>query len=318
MESMQPPSKCIVVLGMHRSGTSCVGGLLNAMGAYFGPEGMDLGANAENPKGFWERQDLNWACEFALLAQGSCWWQPLPAHGRANDGVTLLKRAFAAIRQDLDAHVPWFIKDPRLCLLADVLRDELADAVYVHVLRDPVEVALSLQRRNGLGLAHALALWEMYTISALEASRNRPRLLLDYASIVAEPQRCAIELFEFLANNGMSELHALNEAQTLMWVDPKLRRHHHAGELGAYLNGVQLDLCNALERRTVLNEPAARVLSAGARVELECIARTRDHLAGNGIDNYAQFDDALLALRRRLPLYDAVLAVAHAPSSGNA
>ena len=189
MDAVTNRSDCIVVLGMHRSGTSCVGGLLNAMGAYFGPAGIDLGANAENPKGFWERQDLNWACEFALLAQDCCWWQPLAFDGRESDGIALIKRAFSTIRQDLDAHAPWFIKDPRLCLLAGALRAELEKAVYVHVVRNPIEVAFSLRRRNGLGIAHALALWEMYTIYSFEASRGRPRLLLDYDALVAQPHR---------------------------------------------------------------------------------------------------------------------------------
>jgi hypothetical protein len=42
----------VLVLGMHRSGTSMVARLLNMMGAYFAPEGTSLGANQEKPKGF--------------------------------------------------------------------------------------------------------------------------------------------------------------------------------------------------------------------------------------------------------------------------
>ena len=48
----------LIILGMHRSGTSMVTRLVNMMGAYFGPEGVSLGANDENPKGFWERRDV--------------------------------------------------------------------------------------------------------------------------------------------------------------------------------------------------------------------------------------------------------------------
>ena len=48
----------LLVLGMHRSGTSMVTRLLNMAGAYFGPEGIATEANEENPKGFWERRDV--------------------------------------------------------------------------------------------------------------------------------------------------------------------------------------------------------------------------------------------------------------------
>jgi hypothetical protein len=48
----------ILGLGMHRSGTSMVARLLNMMGAYFAPEGVEIPAYPEGPKGFWERQDV--------------------------------------------------------------------------------------------------------------------------------------------------------------------------------------------------------------------------------------------------------------------
>lgn len=47
----------LMVLGMHRSGTSVLTRVLNMMGAYFGPEGIIAATNDENPKGFWERRD---------------------------------------------------------------------------------------------------------------------------------------------------------------------------------------------------------------------------------------------------------------------
>ena len=44
----------LIVLGMHRSGTSVLARMLNLMGAYFGAEGASTGASKENPKGFWD------------------------------------------------------------------------------------------------------------------------------------------------------------------------------------------------------------------------------------------------------------------------
>ena len=61
----------ILILGMHRSGTSVVARLLNMMGAYFAPEGVSNGANEENPKGFWERQDVRALNDLVLHSAGA-------------------------------------------------------------------------------------------------------------------------------------------------------------------------------------------------------------------------------------------------------
>ena len=47
-----------IILGMHRSGTSCVTRLVNMMGAYIAPEGIEMLSQPDNPKGFWERTDV--------------------------------------------------------------------------------------------------------------------------------------------------------------------------------------------------------------------------------------------------------------------
>jgi len=63
----------LIVLGMHRSGTSSVTRLLNLAGAYFGPEGIATAPNEENPKGFWERRDVRSVCDTLLSSGGFDW-----------------------------------------------------------------------------------------------------------------------------------------------------------------------------------------------------------------------------------------------------
>ena len=62
----------ILVLGMHRSGTSMVARLLNMMGAYFAPQGVQMPAHPENPKDFWERQGVLLCIR--LLRSANCEW----------------------------------------------------------------------------------------------------------------------------------------------------------------------------------------------------------------------------------------------------
>ncbi len=64
----------IVVLGMHRSGTSCVGELLAAMGAYLGPRGMGTTGTVDNPHGPFERRDLRRLCHLILKQARTDWW----------------------------------------------------------------------------------------------------------------------------------------------------------------------------------------------------------------------------------------------------
>ena len=60
---------------------------------------------------------------------------------------------FRNIVFQLDAHRPWVMKEPRLCLLLPVLRPVLEAPVYVHVTREPLEIAESLAARNGFPVA---------------------------------------------------------------------------------------------------------------------------------------------------------------------
>jgi len=65
----------IVVLGMHRSGTSAVTRVLNLMGCWAGPEDAFAPADAANPTGYWEHRDVWTLDEAVLRALGSSWCQ---------------------------------------------------------------------------------------------------------------------------------------------------------------------------------------------------------------------------------------------------
>ena len=77
--------KCVLILGMHRSGTSAISGALNAIGVDFGKELAE--ASYDNPIGYFENnriQDLN---DLILKELGVSWdypamladdWEKLP------------------------------------------------------------------------------------------------------------------------------------------------------------------------------------------------------------------------------------------------
>jgi GT2 family glycosyltransferase len=166
----------IVVLGMHRSGTSSVAGLLARMGAWPGDEAALL-TGPDNPRGHYELGALHGACLRRLEAAGGDWKRPPTVAPPA--AVDAFRRDAAAVLDTLDACRPWFIKEPRLCLLVRELLPLLTRPVFVHVVRDPVEAAASLEARDGLGRDEALALWELYTRAAFAATRGWPRVFVD-------------------------------------------------------------------------------------------------------------------------------------------
>jgi hypothetical protein len=145
------PRGQIIVLGMHRSGTSCVGNLLTKLGVYFGDPSVSTGAGEQNRKGFFERRDVRDICDTILQGSGCDWWAvndfspervPTPIRAAAN-------AKFAKLLEEMEQHQPWFMKEPRLCFVWPLLRTQAAGPIFVHVWRDPVEVARSLVTRNG-------------------------------------------------------------------------------------------------------------------------------------------------------------------------
>lgn len=173
---MTESSDAIVVIGMHRSGTSAVTSILEAMGCYVGVEQELLAPVVDNPKGYWERLDVNELNE-EILGHCGCEWHEvsdfdlsrLTDHSREH-----LEMKASQIVNKLDSHRPWALKDPRLCCLLPLWQKTMRSPVAVFINRHPVDVALSLEKRDALDLAVGVALWEKYDMAALEQLRGLP------------------------------------------------------------------------------------------------------------------------------------------------
>jgi GT2 family glycosyltransferase len=215
-QQVRPASGQLVVLGMHRSGTSSVAGLLVRMGVSAGPAD-DLLSGPDNPKGHYESARVHMACVRRLAAAGGNWREPPSA--ATGVVVDAFRREMGALIDEFDAHRPWLIKEPRLCLLATELLPLLTRPVFVHVVRDPIAVARSLATRDAFDPADALALWEYYTRRAFEASEGWPRVLIDYTGLLAHPEAAAERLLDDLRSLGVGGL-ALPDQRTLRdWID---------------------------------------------------------------------------------------------------
>ena len=102
----------ILILGMHRSGTSMVARLLNMLGCYLAPEGFSSGANQENPKGFWERRDVRNLNDMVLHSADADWHRLSTfSLGRVPpQPIAQFKKEAGKLTLAMDAHRPWVLK----------------------------------------------------------------------------------------------------------------------------------------------------------------------------------------------------------------
>ena len=236
------PRSALLVLGMHRSGTSAVTGALRLCGAWLGEETELTGANVENPHGFWERRDMRQICDRLLHTAGADWWKVARFDPDAIPHAILVeqRREFGKVISALDEHETWVVKEPRLCLLLPVLRDYITDPVCIHIFRNPLEVARSLQTRNGFGIAAGLALWEAYNCHALSASENLPRVLVSYESLMLHPVETLDGLVKRLDELAVTNLERPDEGRLKRFINPSLyRRRATEEETEEYLSPSQ-------------------------------------------------------------------------------
>ena len=196
--------RVVVVLGMHRSGTSLVAGCLQRLGVDFGPRLMP--PNADNPRGYFEHNDVVNLHDRVLLALNRSWdetapfpdgwWQDERLKSHHAEMLGILRRDFPT--------APWGLKDPRLCRLLpwwETLWPETdSRPLFILVRRRPAEVAASLARREGMSPAKSHDLWLRHTLEAEQGTRAHDRLLVDFSDFLAdeaaalEPVRRALGL----------------------------------------------------------------------------------------------------------------------------
>jgi hypothetical protein len=198
--------RCVIVLGMHRSGTSVVTRVINLLGPVLCRED-DLYTAPDNPSGHWESKSLVALNDRLLGILGGTFTAP-PDMARGWESDPRITRLRGEARSAFDLAHPvaaaWVWKDPRTCLTLPFWRDVIRDspvAVFVH--REPLEVFLSLHRRDSLGKAHCLALWERYVRLGLQGAADLPFISIRFDQLVADPVTMVTRLRAHLAEAGV-------------------------------------------------------------------------------------------------------------------
>ena len=225
--------RVVVVLGMHRSGTSAVAGCLQRLGVDLGPRLMP--ATADNPRGYYEHVDVVNFHDRFLLALGRSWDEtgPFPPGGWQDGEAANRYQAemLALLRRDFATAPLWGLKDPRLCRLLpwwEPMWSKMdSEPLFVLVRRPPSDVAASLARREGFSAGKSHLLWLQHTLEAERFTRGKPRVLVDFTAFLAD-WRAALEPAAALLGRPWPVSPPVDDPADGGFVDPSLA-HATAG-----------------------------------------------------------------------------------------
>lgn len=282
----------LLVVGMHRSGTSAVSGALNRLGVAV--PGELLPPAPQNPLGFFENRHFVALNDAILDRLGARWDSLVPPPQAALGAVArfaLSDRIRSLLREELAGQALSLFKDPRLCVTAPIWLEALAaegfDTRALLPIRAPEEVARSLETRDGLPRPLGLALWLHNVLAAERATRGLRRSILRYDAFLADWRSAFATVADHLELRWPASITNAGP-EVDVFVRPDLRHHRQgarpsADALGALCNRAWSALCELAE------DPDA----AAAEAELDDVAS----LVRGGLDLYG---DALSGLQRCL------------------
>lgn len=153
-------TKAFIILGMHRSATSLAAKGLHDAGVHMGED--LLGAMPSNDYGHFENRRFVELNDAILDRAGGSWANPPLEEKIINAGRQLSERIKQTIANESAGHELWGWKDPRTTLTIGCYWQHLENPHLVICFRNPVQVAVSLQKRDGFPLAKGMALANEY------------------------------------------------------------------------------------------------------------------------------------------------------------
>jgi GT2 family glycosyltransferase/glycosyltransferase involved in cell wall biosynthesis len=200
----------VCIAGAHRSGTSMLTRLLHQCGLDLGPEGDLMPAASDNPDGFWENLRFVQLNDEILNTVGAAWDLPPWQEETFNRAGLQPMRAKAQLLIERFQGTPvWGWKDPRNCLTLLFWRSLLPGLKTIVMVRNPLEVAYSMHKRNGTSYALGLRLWEIYNRRLLAETRPEERVIVHYQAFFEEPETELKKVATFAGLEGKETAAAL-------------------------------------------------------------------------------------------------------------
>lgn len=235
--------KAVVVIGMHRSGTSAVSGCLSELGVFMGDSlyGPQKGVNE---KGFFENSALVEFNEMLLDELTWSWDYPLSqsfSDKKLSLEETLVKKGEKLIRKEYGGRKTiWGMKDPRTSLLLpywqQVFTGMEITPCYLIMLRQPHEVAGSLKKRDQFSEDKSLMLWLNYTLSSIWNTLDHTFAIVKYDNLLNDTQTVLHQIVDRLS------LPVDLENKESSFIDKRLRTQTHGDIKETALSSMSLRL----------------------------------------------------------------------------
>lgn len=193
----------IIVLGMHRSGTSATAGFFSFLD--FFPGFYLLSSNEFNPRGYFESEQTVLVNDHLLRHFGLSNWDDACPLSFDTESLSMSKLKDSAInifRSEYKKQEKKLLKDPRICRLLPFWKEVFSDlgekTQYLITLRNPADVIASLSRRDGMHPNQSALLYAVYLMDAERHSRGEARALVRYAELLNNTQHVLSELDDHL------------------------------------------------------------------------------------------------------------------------
>ena len=181
----------LLVLGMHRSGTSALTRVLSLLGVDL-PKKL-LGPTPRNPLGFWEWSDAYQLHNEILASIDTRWddWTPIDSRWFNSVAGRAQARCLGdMLSREFGESTFFVVKDPRACRLAPLwlraARLARMDLAPILILRHPLEVAGSLAAGKRMNRSQALLVWLRHVLDAEAATRGQRRMMLTYDELLGD------------------------------------------------------------------------------------------------------------------------------------
>jgi len=276
-----PRRQAVLVIGMHRSGTSALAGALCELGAA-APKKTLIGPDPCNLKGLFEANSIIAAHDALLAAAGSCWhdWRQFDTQWACSPAAApYVARIKTALIDEFGDAPMILLKDPRICRFVpctlSILGDLKMSTVAVLPVRNPLEVALSLQRRDNFAVAKSVRLWLRHVLDAEYHSRGLARYFLSYEGLLRD-WRHHVDRIAQQAGVVWPNRSARAEAAVDQFLTPELyheraswdetKYHWEVSQLARHTYRVLLEICARGDSKELLD----RLDAARAEFDEHC------------------------------------------------
>ncbi|MDD2723657.1 MAG: hypothetical protein PHH59_06505 [Methylovulum sp.] len=167
--------ECVCVVGMHRSGTSCLTGIMQRFG-------VELGAvfteNPHNKRGNRENAEVMELNDEVLAYNGGAWNQPVEVKHWTEAHRQQRQAVINRIKSEAQGF--WGFKDPRTLLTLPFWLEPGFTPRYIGTFRHPLRVMASLNARNSIPVDEGIHLWFEYNERLLALWTAQPFPLIDF------------------------------------------------------------------------------------------------------------------------------------------